>query len=302
MKPIESDDSQPSADDELEREVDEIIESTERDYSSKQKERKRSRRITQKNKGYVSGASFIAWVVFASVWLLFFAVDYGIFENIAIVSSAFVVFLAANALFWIPSTAGPYGSGGRTKLSSLLGFGWLIFVIMWWPFYGEFFSVYQNYAISLLSIVIVLVLIGGAFISVTGGGDMKRESGALTGVFIGWFSFLILWLWFYAGSYTLNQNIAITIFSFVVALLLFVGILRSAFSNSEEGPDSWLPFAIFICWLLFLSLWFGMFAIDFNGYQNAGIIILSFLALAGIVYAASKRQYDSVDSLDFDDE
>ena len=108
MKPIESDDSQPSADDALEREVDEMIESTDRDYSSKVKEPRKSRRITQRNKGYVSGASFVAWIVFASVFLLFFAVDYGIFENIAIVASAFVVVLAANALFWIPASAGPY--------------------------------------------------------------------------------------------------------------------------------------------------------------------------------------------------
>ncbi|MHA1927673.1 MAG: hypothetical protein ACTSV2_03725 [Candidatus Thorarchaeota archaeon] len=302
MKPIESDDSQPSADDALEREVDEMIESTDRDYSSKAKEKRKSRRITQKNKGYVSGASFVAWIVFASVFLLFFAVDYGIFENIAIVASALIVVMALNALFWIPASAGPQGSGARTKLSTILGFGWLIFVIMWWPFYGEFFSVYQNYAITLLSTVIVLILVGGVFISVTGAGDMGRESSLFTGVFIGWFAFLILWLWFYAGSYILNQNIAIVLLSFVVVLVIVGGVLRSAFSRSEEGPDSWRPLVVFICWLLFLSLWFWMFAVEFNDYQNVGIFILSLLATVGIGYAVSKRKFDKLDSLDFDND
>lgn len=302
MKPTESGDPQPSADDALEKEVEELIESTERDYSEKAKEKRRSRRITQRNKGYVSGASFFAWIAFAAIWLLFFAETYGIFENIAIVTSAFIVFLAANALFWIPSSAGPYGSGGRTKLSSLLAFGWLIFILMWWPFYGEFFSIYQNYAITLLSFVIVLVLVGGVFISVTGAGDMKRESAGLSGVLLGWFGFLIIWLWFYAGFYTMNQNIAIVILSLIVALVIIVGVLRSALNRSDDGPDTWAPFVIFIFWLLFLSLWFWMFAGDFNDYQNFGIFILSMLVVAGIGYVASKRKYDSVDSLDFDND
>jgi len=38
-------------------------------------------------------------------------------------------------------------------------------------------------------------------------------------------------------------------------------------------------------WLIFLILWLGFLAADYSGYQNLAIILVSVLALAGILCA-----------------
>jgi len=45
--------------------------------------------------------------------------------------------------------------------------------------------------------------------------------------FFGWIIFLILWLFFYAGSYNVYQNIAI----FIVSLLAFIAVNGAAWAS-----------------------------------------------------------------------
>ena len=42
-----------------------------------------------------------------------------------------------------------------------------------------------------------------------------------TSILFGWLVFLALWLWYYAGSYSIFQNIAV----FLLSLVTFLGII-----------------------------------------------------------------------------
>ncbi len=57
-----------------------------------------------------------------------------------------------------------YGPGWRPAFSAILGFGWLIFIIAWLAFFSADIHPYEKkIAIILLSLVVVIVLIGGVW-------------------------------------------------------------------------------------------------------------------------------------------
>ena len=51
----------------------------------------------------------------------------------------------------------------RISLSILMGVGWLVFLILWFFFYADNYSVYQNIAIFIVSILIVGGILGAAW-------------------------------------------------------------------------------------------------------------------------------------------
>jgi len=258
------------------------------------------RRISQKNKGYFSLATFIAWLAFITIWLFFYAVGYGIFENIAITISSFLIIGAINAVFWIPASAGPNASGTRTKFAALVAIGWMIFILMWWPFYGEFFTLYENYAISLLSFVIMLVLFIVTFATVAGIGMGSGEAAKFGVIIFGWLGFLIIWLWYYAASYTGYNNIAIGLLSLVVAFILFIVILRPIVKR-DDSEMSWKPTVVGFAWIGFLIVWFWQFADTFTLYQNIAVFIISIMAMAAIGFVVGKTSWDDLDDLDYEE-
>jgi hypothetical protein len=112
---------------------------------------------------------------------------------------------------------------------------------------------------------------------------------------IGWLSFLILWLFFYAGRYDIFQNLAILI----VSVLVGVGVLAAMWApwgmrmakatGAEHHWRSGRPVlmtvvSIVSCvgWLVFLIVWLFFYAGDYTGYQNLAVLILSLLVV-GIV-------------------
>ena len=112
---------------------------------------------------------------------------------------------------------------------------------------------------------------------------------------IGWLSFLILWLFFYAGDFDIFQNLAIVI----VSVLVSVGVLaamwapwgmRMAKSTGVGQPMQFgrpilmtvISIGSGIGWLVFLIVWLFFYAGDYNGYQNLAVLILSLLVV-GIV-------------------
>lgn len=57
------------------------------------------------------------------------------------------------------------GLAWRVSLSIIVGVGWLVFLILWLAFYAPGFTLYQNLAISLVSILIVGAILGAAWAS-----------------------------------------------------------------------------------------------------------------------------------------
>ncbi|UCD04411.1 MAG: hypothetical protein JSW73_02120 [Candidatus Woesearchaeota archaeon] len=57
------------------------------------------------------------------------------------------------------------GFAWRIGISMLAGIGWLCFLIIWFFFFASNFTVYQNIAILLVSILILVAILGSSWVS-----------------------------------------------------------------------------------------------------------------------------------------
>lgn len=117
----------------------------------------------------------------------------------------------------------------------------------------------------------------GAFRSIETRLRLRLSISIISGV--GWLSFILIWLFFFAGSYNLYQNIAL----FFLSIFIFIGV----------NVITWIPvdtrilkrtsmsFVIIFIWLIFLIIWLFFYASEFTFYQNAAVILVS-LILVGI--------------------
>jgi len=120
-----------------------------------------------------------------------------------------------------------------------------------------------------------------------------------------WFTFVIVWLFFYAFEYTFYQNLAILMASIVMALgsliiiWLWFGLslsrrIRGIGHNCLEESTSWLGWRttssimIWVVWFGFLITWLFFFAGGYNHYQNASLIMVSLL-IAVVLTAFLRR-------------
>ena len=55
------------------------------------------------------------------------------------------------------------GMGWRVSLSILVSLGWLAFLVIWLFFYAGDFSLYQNIAIFLVSVIVVVAIMGASW-------------------------------------------------------------------------------------------------------------------------------------------
>jgi len=130
-------------------------------------------------------------------------------------------------------------SGWRIYLSIGMGVGWLIFFIIWLAFFAGDYTVYQNVAIVLISILLVFIVLGGSWASwgiqhipITGRKIMKA-SGFTSRIVISiaiplaLIIFWIIWFFFYAEGFNIYQNIAI----FLVSILAIGGILGGMWAS-----------------------------------------------------------------------
>jgi MFS family permease len=126
------------------------------------------------------------------------------------------------------------GFGWRVAASILIGIGWISFLILWLFFFASDYDVFQNLAIVIVSVLVGVGVLGamwapwGMRMAKKDGTERPWRSGRpilMTVISIvsciGWLSFLIVWLFFYAGDYTGYQNLAVLILS-----LLVVGIVN----------------------------------------------------------------------------
>jgi hypothetical protein len=112
-----------------------------------------------------------------------------------------------------------------------------------------------------------------------------------------WLAIGIVWLFFYAGDLSLWQNAALFIVSLValagVNAALWVSTGMKARSRLREEPvrgRSIASAAVGVSWLLGLALYLYYYAGSMTLYQNLGVVLLSFVLLAGanlVIHARS---------------
>lgn len=106
-----------------------------------------------------SALSMIIWFAFAVSWLFFLADDYSILQNIGVLLISVLVAGAVNIPVWIsfamkmeewPEECNRHK---RDAVGGIMGVVWAIGVALWLFFYAGDYSLYQNVAVLLLSIV-----------------------------------------------------------------------------------------------------------------------------------------------------
>lgn len=115
------------------------------------------------------------WLAFVIVWLFFYAGDYDVFQNIAILLVSIIVgigILAATWATWGIRYASKFGAQspeckkprGTWILNSVAGLGWLLFLIIWLYFYADDYSGYQNLAIIITSLLVLGAVTGSVWV------------------------------------------------------------------------------------------------------------------------------------------
>jgi peptidoglycan/LPS O-acetylase OafA/YrhL len=129
--------------------------------------------------------------------------------------------------------------GLKPSLSIVVGVGWLIFLILWFAFYASDYPWEKNIAIILLSILVIFLLLGGMWAMYgirkipSDEKEMFKTSGfkgrILLSIILPFavIIFLIIWFWFYAPPYSVWQNIAVILVTFLV----IGGILGSVWAR-----------------------------------------------------------------------
>lgn len=111
------------------------------------------------------------WLVFLILWLFFYAPDYEVFQNIAILLVSIIVGIGLLAALWVTwglryadQFEGAQWRMEKSKLAvvgnSIAGLGWLIFIIIWLWSYADDYSGYQNLAIFIASLLVLGAITG----------------------------------------------------------------------------------------------------------------------------------------------
>jgi hypothetical protein len=142
----------------------------------------------------------------------------------------------------------------RTYVSIAGGLGWLAFVALWWLFMGDDYDNYQNVAVTLVSLMVVAGILGGAWLTWARRHDVEfRTQVAVPGfwprvaasvaIFAGLTVAALYWLWYMAGEYNLCQNLGLFLLLFVILaatmtpLWMRWGMRYGARAGREAGEE-----------------------------------------------------------------
>jgi len=115
------------------------------------------------------------WLAFVIIWLFFYADDYDVFQNIAILLVSIIVGIGMLAAIWVTwglryadRFAGAEWRKEKSMLAwvgnSIAGLGWLVFLIIWLFFYAGDYSGYQNLAIFIASLLVLGAVTGSIWL------------------------------------------------------------------------------------------------------------------------------------------
>ncbi len=135
--------------------------------------------LKEKGFGWRVGASIFvvfAWLAFLILWLFFYAGDYGVFQNIAVLLVSIILGIGILAGVWVSwgmryaathkgqhEHAMPMKSRWSAVVSGVSGIGWVLFIIIWLFFYADDYSGYQNLAIFIASLLVLGAISGSAW-------------------------------------------------------------------------------------------------------------------------------------------
>ena len=250
-----------------------------------------------KQRSTVTMALGVIWLGFTIVWLFFFAPDFTLFENIAVILDALLLLLGLTSIvMWGPPE-------WRVRASGVLGTIWVIFIILWMPFYRNYgILIYQGYAILILSFVIISLIIGGIWLPIVPKSNWQPSKGRVAAaavIFYAWLMTLMLWFWFYADTYSLYRNWAIALLTTLVSFLIIAGIVST---EIPTGPSHrWTGTGIGIAWFAILIIWLWFFADSFGPTQNLAIFLLVTLIFGALGYYRGRSWMGELESFDWKD-
>ena len=236
-----------------------------------------------------SAVSGVAWIIFLIIWIVFFAISYGFYENIGIGLASLLAVGLLNAMIHIPG----HGEEGAARISAFGAITWFMFIVLWLPFSNNFsaaiypITYYQNVAIILgsfllMTLVVIAPWFGKMQIAVNESISIGRRPQGSVGLFWTWLAVLTLWLWFMADSYSANQNVAVVLLTFAAFCGIVMAVWLPWARKRGEGPESWFSIGLAFAWVIILTIWFWFFADAFNQYQNFAVFLVSLLIMAGI--------------------
>jgi len=119
--------------------------------------------VVPRVKGTLGG--FVLWLVFIVIWMWFFA-DHPMLalsgnQNVAIILFSFVIYAAIVVGAWLP-WARRRGEGPENWWAIGLAFAWVIFLGIWFWSFAYLFNDYQNFAVFLVSLLVIAAVSGGA--------------------------------------------------------------------------------------------------------------------------------------------
>jgi hypothetical protein len=109
----------------------------------------------------LSMASAFGWLAFLILWLGFYAGDYNAYQNIAIIIGSVIGLVAINAIVWMTLAfrmareEGSWHPRGAEVVTAVAGIAWAVFLVVWLMLYAGDYSIYQNIAVFLVSILAV---------------------------------------------------------------------------------------------------------------------------------------------------
>ncbi len=267
------------------------------EFVRQSRKRRQEGHSARNRKNNATFASFLIWAIFVILWLFFFAGGFGVFENIAIALSSFLLVGGIVGAVWTPS-----GAGWRPNVSIMSGVIWLAFIILWLPFWMESFTLYQNLAVFLGSTLLLILVNSSSWISVAPiMSGMKNRNAAGSIVFFIWIILSIYWLWVKARGYVWEQNFAVGVLSLLIVLIVETGIFRPSIETSGDIVSPYVPIGLLLVWLATLFVWFWFFGEPFTGYQNLAVLFATMLLYGGLGYLYSRSRRDTVEDLAWED-
>ena len=119
--------------------------------------------LASRVKGTLGG--FGIWLVFIVIWMWFFAGNplfaLSGYQNIAMILVSFAILAAIIVALWLPWSR-KRGEGPENWWAIGLAFAWVILLAIWFWFFANDFNEYQNFAVFLVSLLIIAAVSGGS--------------------------------------------------------------------------------------------------------------------------------------------
>ncbi|MFW9807886.1 MAG: hypothetical protein ACFFE6_00770 [Candidatus Thorarchaeota archaeon] len=104
---------------------------------------------------------FVLYLIFLDIWFWFLAGTYGANQNVSVILISFAILCAILVGMWLPWSR-RRGEGPENWWSIGLAFAWVIVLAIWFWFFADGFDAYQNFAVFLVSLLVIAAISGGA--------------------------------------------------------------------------------------------------------------------------------------------